>query len=410
MDRPYYSLGLKAYDLLAGRSRWEWSRGVGRAEAIERAPTLSAQGLRGGVLYHDGQFDDSRMAVALLRTFFDLGGLAMNHAPAVRLLREGETLSGLVVRDSETGEEVEVRAKVLINAAGVFADEIRRLDSPSSSPRIAPSQGAHLVLDRSFLPGETAVLVPKTSDGRVLFAIPWLGRTLVGTTDTPVSAVSAEPRALPEEVEFLSEHVGRYLGRRPDPSDVKCVFAGLRPLIRGAAGERTASLSRGHLVEAAGSGLVTITGGKWTSYRVMARDAVDLAAQVAGLPSRPCTTDRLPLHQQDGPELEFPDQVVRAIRDELARTVEDVLARRIRWLFLDARAAIQAAPQVARILAEVLGKEEAWIASQVEEFGRLASGYLLDGSNRPDPASPLGLTPGGLGLPDSPTWTTSGDG
>jgi glycerol-3-phosphate dehydrogenase len=313
-------------------------------------------------------------------------------------------------RDSETAESFRIEAKAVINATGVYADTLRQLDEPTASGVIAPSQGAHLVLDRSFLPGSAAVLVPRTDDGRVLFAIPWHGRVIVGTTDTSVDRLPIEPRALAEEVAFLIEHTERYLGRRPAPKDVLSVYAGLRPLVRSGLGRSTASLSRSHKLMVSSSGLVTITGGKWTTYRCMARDAINRAIRVGGLVPKPCATESLRLHgwcettQQepiavygsDAPELdhllnEHPDwraplhprlpykagEVVWAARYELARRLEDVLARRTRALLLDARASLEAAPRAAALLAGELGFDAAWQAAQVREYTELANGYLL---------------------------------
>ena len=411
-ERTYYALGLWLYDRMAGRLGIGRSQSIGKDEAIRRAPTLEPAGLRGGVVYHDGQFDDARLAVALFRTAEERGGVCLNGVSVTSLAKSASgRIAGVLARDAETGEEFSIDAKVVVNATGVFADEVRRLDDPGSRPIIAPSQGVHIVLDRAFLPGETAILVPKTDDGRVLFAIPWNGRVLIGTTDTPVASPSIEPRAQAEEVEFLLRHAARYLTRDPSASDVLSVFAGLRPLISVPKSSRlpTSRLSREHLVDVSNSGLVTVTGGKWTTYRRMAEDAVNLAAEVAGLPARPCGTAELRLHgagvgTERGPygsdagalaELTalnkawgvplhprlpyVAGEVVWAARFESARTIEDVLARRTRALFLDARASIEAAPLVADLLAAELGKDAAWRETGLREFRELASGYVLSG-------------------------------
>ena len=402
---PYYALGLGLYDLLAGKRA---SRIAARAEVLELAPTLRREGLRGGVVYADGQFDDARLAIALMRTAQDLGATAANYVAVEGFLKDGPRIAGVRARDVETGEAFAIAARAVVNATGVYADAIRRLDDPGAAPRIAPSQGAHLVLDRAFLPGEAAVMIPRTDDGRVLFAIPWHDRVVIGTTDTPMTALPAEPRPLPEEIAFLLDHAGRYLGRAPVAGDVLSTFAGLRPLV-GAGGGRTKSLARDHVVIASSSGLVTVVGGKWTTYRLMGADAVDRAAEVGGLARRPCATEDLKLHGwvegagdgplavygSDGPALRrlmaerpgwgeplhprlpyLAGEVAWAARHELARTVEDVLARRTRALILDARASIEAAPRVAEILADELGLDEAWRAGQVEAYRGLARGYL----------------------------------
>ncbi len=405
----YYGAGLKAYDLLAGGDGIGGSRVVGRPEATALCPTLNRRRLRGGVVYHDGQFDDARFAIALARTLIDLGGVPLNAMPVRALIREAGRVAGVEAVDGETGETFAIRASAVINATGVEVDAVRALDQPGSAPLVAPSRGSHLVLDRSFLPGEAAVMIPKTDDGRVLFAIPWRTKVILGTTDTPVDRVEREPRASGEEVGFLLDHAARYFSTTPGLGDVRSVFAGLRPLLGKGGGLKTASLSREHAVLVSESGLVTITGGKWTTYRRMGEDAVDRAAGVAGLPRRPSKTLDLRLHgwvpeRLEGPfagygseagELErliagrpdwgeaihpgLPDravEVVWAARADLARTVEDVLARRTRALFLDARAAAEAAPAVASLLAAELGRDLAWERAQVEAFRALASGYL----------------------------------
>jgi glycerol-3-phosphate dehydrogenase len=416
-DLPFYGAGLKVYDLLAGRSNLGGSRWIGPAEVARRIPTIIGRGLRGGIVYTDGQFDDARLAIALARTLAYLGGTALNHAPVVGFTHRGGRIAAVTLRDDETGEELSIEARVVVNATGVYADAVRRLDDPAAagSSLLTPSRGAHIVLDRSFLPGETALLVPKTDDGRVLFTIPWHDRVLVGTTDTPVPEAAVEPRPSREEVGYLLDHVARYLEKTPRAEDVRSAFAGLRPLLRGQdarlgdIGAPTAKLSREHAVVVSPTGLVTVTGGKWTTYRRMAADAVDRAIEVGGLPARPSTTAALRLHgwqeSSDGSlsvygsdaagirTLAAEDsgwdrplhpalpnraaEVVWAARHEAARSVEDVLARRTRALFLDARASVEAAPAVAALLALALGKDATWQESEVARFRELADGYLV---------------------------------
>jgi glycerol-3-phosphate dehydrogenase len=413
---PYYGAGLWLYDRMAARWSLGRSRWISRAEVLTRAPTIRPAGLLGAIVYTDGQFDDARLAICLARTLADLGGLALNHMPVTALSRRAGSISGVEARDLETGETFLVPAKAVVNATGVFTDSIRKLDDPDAPLLIAPSQGAHIVLDSSFLPGQTALMIPRTDDGRVLFAIPWQGRVLVGTTDTPMATLPPEPRPLQGELDFLLDHARRYLDRAPTRCDIKSLFAGLRPLIRppGARGITTAKLPREHAVLVSQSGLVTIMGGKWTTYRAMARDTVDHAARVAGIPKRPCTTSSLKLHGWSVPadderahldpygcdlpallklagetpawaERLHPDlpyiaaEVIWAVRQEAARTVEDVLARRTRALFLDARASKEAAPRVAGLLAQELGQNEAWQADQLDRFRSLAASYLVGG-------------------------------
>jgi glycerol-3-phosphate dehydrogenase len=401
----YYGLGLKAYDLLAGSSRLGNSRAVGKLEALRLAPTLEPGRLRGGIVYADGQFDDARFAITLVRTLFDLGGLAINRMSVGRIVKEHGKVAGVEVVDGETGEFSLIRSRVVVNATGVEADAVRALDEPGTAAIMSPSRGSHVVLDRSFLPGEVAVMIPKTDDGRVLFAIPWRNRVLLGTTDTPVERTTREPRPSPAEVDYLLDHAGRYFARKPRIEDVLSTFAGLRPLLGKGSSARTSSLSREHAVLVSDSGLVTITGGKWTTYRRMGMDAVDRAVEVAGLERRPSRTEGLKLHGwsrlpfagygSDAVELrrlvaEHPEwdefihpslpelkaEVIWAARYELARSVEDVLARRTRGLFLDARASIEAAPVVACLLAAELGRDSIWEAAEVESFRKLALAYL----------------------------------
>jgi glycerol-3-phosphate dehydrogenase len=417
---PYYGVGLKLYDVLAGRHRLGKSQLLSRAQVLERIPTLEPEQLRGGVRYFDGQFDDARLAMALALTADDLGAVVVNHAPVVALLKGGDgRLRGLRALDEESGREHEVTAQVVINATGVFADAIRRMDEPGAPALVAPSQGVHLVLPDAFLPGAHALMIPRTDDGRVLFVVPWHKRALIGTTDTPVAEPSAEPRPLEEEIQFLLEHGARYLTRDPRREDVLSVYTGQRPLVRSEGAATTATLSRDHNIFESPSGLVTIVGGKWTTYRRMGEDVVDRAARLAGLTSRPSQTAALRLHgappeervehstagtpsetlaaygtdadrvrelAESDPDLAVPihprlpylmSEVVWAVRQEMARSVEDVLSRRTRALVLDASAALEAAPAVAAIVARELGRDEAWVQSEVSAFERRAQESLL---------------------------------
>jgi glycerol-3-phosphate dehydrogenase len=411
-EGPFYGVGLKVYDLLAGRAGFAPSQRLSKEETLAYLPTLEPEGLRGGTVYHDGQFDDARLAVALARTAADHGAVVLNYVAVVGLMKTHGVVVGVRAREAETGAEHEARARVVVNATGVWADDLRRMDDAEAPPLLTVSQGIHLVLPRSFLPGDAAIMVPRTDDDRVLFAIPWQDRLLVGTTDTPVEAAPLEPRPLAEEVAFLLRHAARYLVQDPTPADVLSAFAGLRPLVGDAGGAgSTAAISREHALVIAPSGLVTITGGKWTTYRKMAEDTVDQAAALAGLDERPSATKALPLHghhenaeafgplraygadapallalMEEDPRLAAPlhptlpvlgGEVVWAARHEGARTIEDVLARRTRALLLDARASMEAAVAAAALLAEVLGRDAAWAEAQVAAYRALAEGYLL---------------------------------
>jgi glycerol-3-phosphate dehydrogenase len=410
---PYYGFGLKVYEELSGRLSFGASRLLSREQTLAMLPGIVSQGLRGGVLYHDGQFDDARYIVSLLRTFQELGGTAINYVEATGLLhRNGKTV-GVQARDAEGDAFFELQSKVVVNATGVFAEDVLAMDGAARGSLLAMSQGTHFLLPHSFLAGSVALMVPKTADGRVLFAIPWHGVTLVGTTDEAVDRASAEPRSMQSERNFLFEHIERYFGRRPKTEEILSVWSGLRPLVRKGHG-KTSKLSRDHTILVSKTGIVTVTGGKWTTYRRMGQDAIDHAAEVAGLPKAPSRTLDLKLHgwtdqvegvaeservygsdlpmiQQlsaDDPGLEkllhprLPyrlREVVWAARHEMARTVEDVLARRTRALFLDAKAGIEAAPAVADALAKELGRNAAWREKDLQNFLTVAQGYVYLG-------------------------------
>ena len=296
-EAPFYGIGLKVYDLMAGRHGFGASRLLSTEEVLERIPTLQRDGLRGGVLYHDGQFDDSRLLVNLVQTAVERGACVLNYARVTGLVRGADGyLAGLEFRDEETGEAHALGARCVVNATGPFCDALRRMDDPGADPLIAPSQGVHIVLDRSFLPGDTAIMVPHTRDGRVMFAIPWHGHAVVGTTDTPIDGVALEPVPFDHEIGFILDTAGDYLSHRPARSDILSVFTGIRPLVRAGDAASTAALSRDHTISISRSGLLTITGGKWTTYRRMAADAVDHAAVLAHLEEHPCPTRELPIH------------------------------------------------------------------------------------------------------------------
>ncbi|HEV2486775.1 MAG TPA: glycerol-3-phosphate dehydrogenase/oxidase [Terracidiphilus sp.] len=408
---PYYGFGLKVYELLSGRLSFGRSEILSAKSTREKLPGLIADGLRGGILYHDGQFDDARYAISLLRTFQDLGGTAINYVEAVGLLQSGGKTTGIQARDREDDTAFDLQAKVVINACGVFSEATLSMDRGTHESLLSVSQGTHFVLPRSFLAGTTALMIPKTADGRVLFAIPWHGATIVGTTDESVDGASREPRALFSEKKFLLDHIDRYFGRRPGPEEILSIWSGLRPLVK-KGGVKTSQLSRDHTILVSQSGLVTVTGGKWTTYRRMGQDTINRACEVASLPALPSRTLELKIHgwtmdsigaasewervygtdlpmlcalsSEDTsldallhPRLPFrAREVVWSARYEMARTVEDVLARRTRALFLDARAAIEAAPAVANILARELKKSEAWRDKDLADFIEVAKGYL----------------------------------
>lgn len=411
-EAPFYGLGLKVYNLLSGKYGFGPSQILSREETLRRLPTIKTEGLRGGVVYYDGQFDDSRLLVNLAQTAAGQGATLLNYAQVFGFTNGADGfVDGVLARDLETGAEIESKAKVVVNATGAFSDLVRKLADGNVKPMIAPSQGIHLVFDRSFLPGDSAIMVPHTSDGRVMFAIPWHDHTVVGTTDTPITEPQLEPLPLHEEVEFILETAGRYLEKPPTRADVLSVFVGIRPLVRAGDAKNTSALSRDHTIHIDDSALLTIAGGKWTTYRHMAEDCVDQAATLGRLPEKPCITKQLNIHGfhenaskfgdlsvygSDAvkiqelarslpsnpllhPDLPYTEaEVIWAVREEMARTIEDVLARRTRALFLNAKAALGAAPRVSELMAAELGLDSGWQQNQVATFDSVASGYLID--------------------------------
>jgi len=413
-EAPFYGVGLKAYNMLSGKYGFGPSKILSREETLERIPTLNREGLRGGVSYFDGQFDDSRLLINMVATAAEQGAVVLNYFRVTGLHKNGEGfVRGLTARDGETGEEYHISAKVVVNATGPWTDSIRKMAEPEAKQMISPSQGIHLVFDRSFLPGDTAIMVPHTSDGRVLFAIPWHNHTVVGTTDTPIETAPLEPSPKVAEVEFVLKTAAEYLERPPTREDVLSVYTGIRPLVKAGEGGNTAALSRDHTIHVDQSGLLTITGGKWTTYRHMAEDCVDHAATLGDLPDRACVTKNLNIHgfrapsepqnhlsfygsdashieqimRTDAslgarlvPELPYTGaEVVWAARSEMARSVEDVLARRTRALFLNSKAAMAAAPRVAELMAEELGCDEHWQTAQLSAFADVARHFTLAG-------------------------------
>lgn len=407
-ELPYYGAGLKLYDLLSGKSSLGSTQLLGAKEARKRIPGIATEGLKGGVLYFDGQFDDARLALALARTAEDHGALVLNYVRCLELLKEDGKVTGASVEDVETGRRLRIRAKAVINATGIFVDEVRRQDNTAVPKLLAVSRGTHIVVGPEALGDGTAIMVPKTRDGRVIFAIPWLGKVVIGTTDVPSTEVAMEPGFEQTEIEFLLETINPFLARKLARADVLSVFSGLRPLVRGNVAA-TSKLSREHYIDASTSGLVTVAGGKWTTYRRMAEDAVDFAIGKGLLPKKACVSRDVPLRgackaSSDGGSLarygsdaaavvqlgesdprlaakldaSLPftcAEVVYAVREEMARSVDDVLSRRTRALLLDAQAAGRAAPTVARLMAQELGKDDVWIGQQLTAFGAMAKRF-----------------------------------
>lgn len=415
-EKPFYAVGLTCYDLLAGRKGLGRSLPMLKHSVLKEIPSLKQEGLRGGVVYHDGQFDDSRMAITLALTAIDKGGVCLNYIKVDRLLKDAAgKISGVHAIDTLTGKEYQIKAKVVVNATGVFVDDVMKMDEQDTRKKVRPSQGVHLVVDSKFLGGHSALMIPKTKDGRVLFGVPWHGKVVLGTTDTPLDEASLEPRALEQEVDFILDQAGQYLDRKPTRADVLSIFAGLRPLAAPVCpnSKKTKEISRNHKIYRSTSGLLTITGGKWTTYRAMAEDVINQAIEMGNLPPVECVTKNLKVHGYTTEKMDednwdyvygsdagkihgliekepsFAEKlcegytftvahVVWAVRKEFAQNIEDVLARRVRILFLDARSALKAAPKVAAVLAAELGKDEIWKQQQLAEFSQLASGYILN--------------------------------
>ncbi|MBN2424693.1 MAG: glycerol-3-phosphate dehydrogenase/oxidase [Calditrichaceae bacterium] len=409
-EGPFYGIGLKLYDMLAGKAGFGKSEIISKDETIRRIPTVEENGLNGGVIYYDGQFDDSRLVINLAKTAFSQGAVLINYMPVTGLIKRNELIKGVLALDTETGKEYKLDAKVVINASGPFTDSIRKMDNKRCTGMISPSRGVHMVLDKEFLPANSAIMVPHTDDGRVLFAIPWYDKVVVGTTETPLNEPEAEPVPDRSEIEFLLEHTARYLAKDPSAKDILSVFAGVRPLVSDPKAENTAVISREHVVNISKSGLVTIAGGKWTTYRKMAEDTLDQAIMVGDLEFTPCVTENLQIHGYHNhpeqynnlacygsdatniqnlirtnvdynhpihPDLnEITGEIIWAVNEEMARTVEDFLARRRRSLVLNARASMEAAPKVADIMMKELGRDKTWAKEQVLNFNRLAEKYI----------------------------------
>ncbi len=384
-EKPFYGIGLKIYDKMAGKLGLGPSQFLSREETLKMAPTLDPEDLKGGVLYHDGQFDDARLAISIAQTAAQHHAVVLNYFPVAAFLKMQQKICGVWVIDHFTGKEYEVRSKVVINATGVFTDAVMKMDDPKHKAIIKPSQGIHLVVDKEFLPGDTAIMIPRTDDGRVLFAVPWHDKIVLGTTDTPVSQISPEPSPLKEEINFILQHIGRYLNKDPQQKDIKSMFAGLRPLVS-AKGKKTAALSRDHLISVGHSGLITITGGKWTTCRKMAEDVVNVAIEKNDLAAKPCITMDLKLQGHDlplpPPSIHHLDEpgllrvIKNSMNDEMCMTVEDFLSRRTRQLLLDARVAIEKAPQIAQCMGRQSGKDMNWILEQINNFKDIARNYV----------------------------------
>ena len=406
---PFYGIGMKIYDMMAGKLGLGKSEIISKQETEKLIPNVNKKGLRGGVIYHDGQFDDSRMAITLALSADSKKTALLNYCNVEGLIKKDGEIKGLNFTDSINSKKYQIKSKVVINATGVFAEEIIRMDQPKIEKMIQPSQGVHIVLERRFLKSKHAILIPQTSDGRVLFAVPWKNYVVVGTTDTQVKKASEEPKALKEEVDFILKNAGKYMSVKPKKDDIKSVFAGLRPLAATSNKQSTKEVSRSHKIDISPSGLISVLGGKWTTYRKIAEDAIDKAISINKLKKKKCKTERTklfgfkrnvswsdPMHVygslkkkveslggiNDNKSLSnkfyISNNIIEwSIIHEMALTVEDILARRTRCVFLDSKESKRIAPIVAQKMADVLGEDDKWIDAELKKFNKLIKNYIV---------------------------------
>ncbi len=407
----YYGFGMKIYDILSGKLGLGNTKIISKAKTHSLLPSIKIEQLKGGIVYKDGQFDDTRLAINLAQTAAEKGATILNYGMVTGLIKENDKIKGVLLTDTLSRKEYQTNAAVVINATGVFTDAVIQMDNPKQPPLVSPSQGVHLVLDKKFFPGKDAMMIPKTTDGRVLFAVPWHHKVIVGTTDTPLDKITLEPIALEEEINFIIRNFNKYQSTSIQKEDILSIFAGLRPLVKIKKVNKTSLMPRDHKIVISSSGLISITGGKWTTYRKMAEDVIDKALVIGQLLKKDCVTKHLKIHgwqneinktdalnyygsdltelkklyleNKDWTLLLHPDFpytkacVILAVRNEMAMTTEDVLARRTRMLFLDAKAAIETAPVVSRLMAAEMNKDDVWIAGQTKSFITLAKRYLI---------------------------------
>ena len=410
-QKPFYTLGLIVYDILSGRKSFGKSRPFSLKNTIKKMPNLIRKNLRGGIVYHDGQFDDARLGLNLAQTAIENEATVLNYIKVTNLIKKNGKITGVVAIDQETQKTYNLNAKIVINATGVFVDNILKKDNPKAKKVVKPSQGVHLVIDNSFLQSDFALLIPKTKDGRILFAVPWHDKVILGTTDEPKEKAVVEPKATEKEIDFILETAGRYLIKKPTKKDIKSVFAGLRPLAAPNDDEKTKEISRSHKIMQSNSGLVSIIGGKWTTYREMSEDLIDKVESFFNLEKTKSVTEHLKIHgyQENtnfknplyfyGSDLDLiekmiqknPDlatvisdklsinkaQIIFAIQNEFARNTYDILARRTRALFLDAEESLKIAPKVIEIIARELHKDTTWQKEELKRFTITANGYLM---------------------------------
>ncbi len=397
----YYGIGLFLYEMLAG---WESNIGrttlLSRKSTINNLPFIKTKNLKGGILYYDAQFNDSQLCIDIAATATNNDATIINYFECADFIKSNEKVIGIQGVDRLSQKKYTIKGKNIINATGVFSDTILQMDDPQKSSIIKPSKGVHLVFND---PGKTltkyALMSPIKQDDRVIFVIPWMGKLLVGTTDTPIEKITTEPAASMEDVAYLLNLYNSLSENKIDKNSVVSMFAGLRPLIKLSDEDATALISREHSILTSASGIITIAGGKWTTYRKMAEDVMELVIANQKLPNSKCKTEYISvdisavknktiesyilsdksLAEKIHPAFSFTKaQVVYAIQHEMAMTIEDVLARRIRLLFLDAKAAIEAAKEVAKIFVNYANKEDEQMKEQMVAFEKIANKYLLN--------------------------------
>ncbi len=390
-DKWFYGIGLTMYEWLAGKLSLGKTKWLSKHKTVQQLPGVNADKLKGGILYYDGQFDDARLAVDLAKTAIQQGATVINHCKAQSFNKQQDRMDAVVLNDEINNVTYTVKAKAFINATGVFADAVMQMDEPGAANLIAPSQGVHAVVNKSFFPGNNALMIPKTDDGRVLFAVPWHNHVILGTTDTPIKNITPEPQPLEEEIQFILHHANRYLSQTITRKDINSVFVGLRPLIKKTGAATTSLLSRDHTILVSKAGLITVSGGKWTTYRKMAEEVIGKAITLANLPQKQCVTRQLAIintfgnkstgiHQNLHPHFPYTAQDIQYfVEHEMAMTVEDVLARRTRILFLNAKVANEVAPAVATAMALILQRDEKWIQDEIAAFTQLSHQYLVSG-------------------------------
>lgn len=410
-ERFKYSVGIALYDAFAKDKKIGKSQFLSHDQLLSQAPQINPAGMSGGAIYYDGVFDDTRMLVTLLRTFEAQGGMVLNYHPVTDFLYQNNKISGVKAFDSLQGRVLEFTAKTVINATGTLTDVLLNKAEPQQAHQtVSAAQGTHLVFDKAIFDSPHCLVIPETSDGRILFVLPWHDKIIVGTTDVAVDQPSIEPIAQSAEIDFILETLNRYTKAPVTKAQVKSVFCGQRPLVRDPTQKSTKKISRRHEILETDNGLISIVGGKWTIYRRMGEDTINYAVRKNYLPASQSVTrdfklfghtasiDQshlavygsqaekiLAIQKQTGnfdkihPDLPYLQaEIIYQVREEQAKTVEDVLARRTRAVLLDAKAAKQAAPLVAKLMATELGHDEAWVAQQVESFERFVRAYIIN--------------------------------